>query len=83
MPFLLVFAALALLLQPKASAWLARHPVSSRRLLFPGGLIVTSAYDGYWGAGAGIMTLALLMITTGQQLTRSTPSRTCFPASPT
>jgi sulfite exporter TauE/SafE len=64
-PFLLAFAALALLLQPKASAWLARHPASSRRLLLPGGLIVTSAYDGYWGAGAGIMTLALLMITTG------------------
>jgi uncharacterized membrane protein YfcA len=77
-PFLLAFAALALLLQPKASAWLARHPASSRRLLLPGGLIVTSAYDGYWGAGAGIMTLALLKITTGQQLTRSNALKNMF-----
>lgn len=77
-PFLLAFAALALLLQPKASAWLARHPASSRRLLLPGGLIVTSAYDGYWGAGAGIMTLALLMITTGHQLTRSNALKNMF-----
>jgi hypothetical protein len=67
-PFLLAFAALALLLQPKVSAWLAGHPASSsRRLLLPAGLIAASAYDGYWGAGAGVMTLALLMITTGDQ----------------
>ena len=71
-PFLLAFAALALLLQPKVSAWLAGHPASSsRRLLLPAGLIAASAYDGYWGAGAGVMTLALLMITTRDQLARS------------
>lgn len=71
-PFLLAFAAVALLLQPNASAWLVRHPASRRRrLLLPGGLIATAAYDGYWGAGAGVMTLALLMITTGQHLPRS------------
>ncbi len=70
-PFLLAFAALTLLLQPKISAWLARHPASNSRLLLPSGLIAASAYDGYWGAGAGVMTLALLMITTGQDLPRS------------
>ena len=70
-PFLLAFGALALLLQPKVSAWLAGHPASSSRLLLPSGLIAASAYDGYWGAGAGVMTLALLMITTGQHLPRS------------
>lgn len=70
-PFLLAVAALTLLLQPKISAWLARHPASSSRLLLPSGLIAASAYDGYWGAGAGVMTLALLMITTGQHLPRS------------
>ena len=58
--------------------WLARHPARSRRLLLPGGLIVTSAYDGYWGAGAGIMTVALLMITTGQQLSRSNALKNMF-----
>jgi hypothetical protein len=40
------------------------------RLLLPGGLLASAAYDGYWGAGAGVMTLALLMIATGQQPAR-------------
>jgi uncharacterized protein len=72
-PFLLAFAALALLLQPQISAWLARHrrSGSGSRFLLPGGLIAVAAYDGYWGAGAGVMNLALLMITTGQEFPRS------------
>jgi len=70
-PFLIAFAALALLLQPKISAWLTQRPASSSRLLLPSGLIAASAYDGYWGAGAGVMTLALLMITVEQHLPRS------------
>jgi uncharacterized protein len=70
-PFLLAFAALALLFQPAVSAWLARHPARRSWLLLPGGLTATSIYDGYWGAGAGVMTLALLMITTGEPLPRS------------
>lgn len=70
-PFLLAFAALALLLQPQAAAWLAGRRAGSSRFLLPGGLIAVSAYDGYWGAGAGIMTLALLLITREQHLGRS------------
>jgi uncharacterized protein len=71
-PFLLAFAALALLFQPQVSAWLARHPgIGSHRFVLPGGLIAVSAYNGYWGAGSGIMTLALLMITTGRGLAGS------------
>jgi uncharacterized protein len=70
-PFLLAFAALALLLQPWLAARLARHPAGRSRLILAGGLIATSAYDGYWGAGAGVMTLALLMITGEPDLARS------------
>ena len=70
-PFLLAFAALALLLQPAVSTWLAGHPARSSRLLLPSGLALASVYDGYWGAGAGVMTLALLMIATDQHLARS------------
>ena len=70
-PFLLAFAALALLLQPRVSAWLAGHPAGGSRLILPGGLFLASVYDGYWGAGAGVMTLALLMITTDQHIARS------------
>jgi hypothetical protein len=70
-PFLVAFAALALLLQPKISAWLESHPAKSSRLLLPCGLFAASVYNGYWGAGAGVMILALLMLTVDQQLARS------------
>ena len=45
--------------------------LSWSRLLLPAGLIAAAVYDGYWGAGAGVMTLALLMITTDQGVARS------------
>lgn len=70
-PFLVAFAALALLLQPAISAWLERHPAHSSRLLLPAGLLAASAYNGYWGAGAGVMILAVLMLTVDRQLARS------------
>jgi uncharacterized protein len=70
-PFLVALAALALLLQPKISALLARDRANSGRLLLPAGLLAASAYNGYWGAGAGVMTLALLMITLDQHIARS------------
>lgn len=70
-PFLLAFAALALLLQPKISTWLDRRPRANGRFLLPGGMVAVSAYDGYWGAGSGVMTLALLMTTHEAHLPRS------------
>jgi uncharacterized protein len=70
-PFLLAFAAIALLLQPRISAWLAGRPAGGSRLLLPSGLAIASAYNGYWGAGSGIAILTVLMITTGQHITRS------------
>jgi uncharacterized protein len=42
--------------------------------LLPAGLIAVSAYDGYWGAGAGVMTLALLTITIEQSPDSVSPS---------
>ena len=72
-PFLLAAAAIILLVQPQISAWLAGRHSQSGRFLLPGGLIAAAAYDGYWGAGAGVMILALLMITTGQPLPGPTP----------
>lgn len=70
-PFLLAFAAITLLLQPRISWWLARRPNANNRVLLPGGMIAVSAYDGYWGAGSGVMTLALLMTTNEAHLPRS------------
>jgi hypothetical protein len=70
-PFLVAFAAFALLLQPRVSAWQEKHLRKPSRLLLPCGLFAVSVYDGYWGAGAGVMTLALLLLTVDQHLPRS------------
>ncbi|MEZ0094834.1 sulfite exporter TauE/SafE family protein [Streptacidiphilus sp. EB129] len=71
-PFLLAVAALALLAQPKISAWLARsgHAGGLKGLL-PVGLALCAIYDGYWGAGAGIMTLTVLMIASKLQFAQA------------
>src|SRR5665213_2321213 len=70
-PFLVAFASLALLLQPRVSAWQEKHLRKTSRLLLPCGLFAVSVYDGYWGAGAGVMTLALLLLAVDQHLARS------------
>ena len=67
-PLLPAAAAIILLVLPAISAWLARRHGQRGRFLLPGGLAAASAYNGYWGAGAGVMILGLLMITTGQAL---------------
>ena len=64
-------ATLALLPQPQNLGMAGKPSRQQRRFLLPRGLVAVSAYDGYWGAGAGVMTLALLMITIGQGLTPS------------
>jgi uncharacterized protein len=74
-PFLLALAALALLAQPQLTRWLARHRARGSRLLLPGGLIIAAVYDGYWGAGAGVLTLAVLMIIIGDQLPRTNATK--------
>jgi uncharacterized protein len=70
-PFLVAFAAFALLLQPRVSAWHERHVSKASRLLLPCGLLAVSVYNGYWGAGAGVMLLALLLLSVDQHLARS------------
>jgi hypothetical protein len=64
-PFLVAAGALALLFQP----WLAARPswrtdVGWGRLLLPVGLLALSLYSGYFGAGSGVLVLALLLLTT-------------------
>ena len=64
-PFLVAAGSLALLFQP----WLAARPswradVGWGRLLLPAGLVTLSVYNGYFGAGSGVLLLALLLLTT-------------------
>jgi uncharacterized protein len=70
-PFLMALAALALVVQPRVSAWQDRHPRKSGRFLSPCGLFAVWVYDGYWGAGAGVMSLAVLLLTVERHLARA------------
>ena len=68
-PFLVVAGALALLLQPRIAAWQGRRqgrrraPGRGSALLLPAGVFVLSVYNGYFGAGSGVLLLALLLLT--------------------
>ena len=65
MPFLVAAGSLALLAQPWLSARPAwRADAGWGRLVLPGGLLVLSVYSGYFGAGSGVLVLALLLLTT-------------------
>jgi uncharacterized protein len=66
-PFLVAAGSLALLLQPRLSA-LRKHDDHANRLVLVGGLLSVSAYNGYFGAGAGVMTLSLLLHTVDQRI---------------
>jgi hypothetical protein len=70
-PFLVAFAALALLVQPRVSAWLEEHPVRSGGLLSACGLFAVWVYCGYWGVGAGVMALAVLTLAVETHLARA------------
>jgi len=58
-PYLLLVAAVGLLLQPRLSSWRERRVSRESRLRLPCGVFAVSMYNGYFGAGAGVMLLAL------------------------
>ena len=67
-PALIAGGSLALLFEPRMTAWRARRHAerggasSLGRVALPAGLLVLSLYNGYFGAGAGVMTLTLLLL---------------------
>ena len=69
-PFLVAAGSLALLFQP----WLAARPAwrsgdgRGKSLVLPVGLLTLSVYNGYFGAGSGVLLLALLLLTTDPRL---------------
>jgi hypothetical protein len=70
-PFLVALAAVTLLLQPRLTTWRANRTRRFDHLALPVGLSLVSVYDGYFGAGSGIMVLVLLMVTLGETLPRA------------
>lgn len=71
-PFLVAAGALTLLAQPWLAACRERHrgdrPPGARGVVLPAGLVGMSVYGGYFGAGAGVMILALLLTTSEPRL---------------
>jgi uncharacterized protein len=70
-PFLVAFAAVALLIQPRVSAWLEKHPGSGGRFWAQCGLLAVWVFDGYWGVGAGVMALAVLVLAVEKDFARA------------
>ncbi|MFC6082943.1 sulfite exporter TauE/SafE family protein [Sphaerisporangium aureirubrum] len=68
-PFLVAAGSLALLAQPRLAALHRRgRPPGAGGVVLPLGLIAMSVYSGYFGAGAGVMVLALFLITSEPRL---------------
>jgi uncharacterized membrane protein YfcA len=70
-PFLVAAGSLALLLQPRITARSRAANRGGRGLLLPCGVVSLSAYNGYFGAGSGVMTLALMLHTTDSEMARA------------
>jgi uncharacterized membrane protein YfcA len=66
-PFLVALGSLALLLQPKLAALRKDGAYPHPAYLFAG-LLAVSVYNGYFGAGAGVMLLALCLHTVDRHL---------------
>jgi uncharacterized membrane protein YfcA len=69
-PFLVAAGSLALLAQPWISA---RRPglAGGSALALLTGLLAVSAYNGYFGAGAGVLTLGLMLVTADDHMARA------------
>lgn len=61
-PFLVAFGSLSLLFAPRLMARRRHRAGSDHTLLLTVGLLPLSLYNGYFGAGSGVMTLTLLMV---------------------
>jgi uncharacterized protein len=66
-PFLVAAGSVALLAQPRITA-LRQRRGRDNRVVLPAGLAVMSAYNGYFGAGSGVLTLGLMLLTVDQRL---------------
>lgn len=68
-PGLIVIASLALALEPRLTAWRQRSRRTHGPRALAAGLPAVALYNGYFGAGAGVMTLTLLLLAVERRLT--------------
>lgn len=70
-PFLVAAGSFGLLLQPRIATWQSGRSAEETRILLPIGIFSVAVYGGYFGAGAGVMLLALLMFSVDRHLARA------------
>jgi uncharacterized membrane protein YfcA len=73
-PFLIAGGSLALLFEPRLTAWRRRRRSGADPHLgwgFAIPLFVLAIYNGYFGAGAGVMTLTLVLVMADRHLPRA------------
>jgi uncharacterized membrane protein YfcA len=70
-PFLVAAGALALLLEPRLTARGRGRADGGRSAALPGGVLALALYNGYFGAGAGVMTLTLMLVVVDPDLPRA------------
>lgn len=70
-PFLVIAGAVLLLLEPRISSWNARrrHQVGSGATA--AALAGVTIYDGYFGAGSGVLMIAVLLVTVEPDMLRA------------
>jgi uncharacterized membrane protein YfcA len=67
-PFLIAAGSLALLFEPRLTAWRRGRGASGAALGLPLWLFAVTLYNGYFGAGAGVMTLTLMLVLVDRRL---------------
>lgn len=70
-PFLVAGASIALLLEPRLSTWRQKRGSTDHRFALPAGLLTLSVYNGYFGAGSGVMILTMLLVLVDRHLARA------------
>jgi hypothetical protein len=70
-PFLVAAGSLTLLAQPRLAVRRQRRQTRHGGPVLPAGLIALSVYNGFFGAGSGVMTLALMLLTVDGNLPKA------------
>jgi hypothetical protein len=70
-PFLVLTGAVLLLLQPRISAWQRTHDRGLHPLVVGVAGAAVALYNGYFGAGSGIVMITLLLLTTESAVHRA------------
>lgn len=70
-PVLIAAAAVLLLVQPRVSTWRRSRPHAGGRAIVSAGIVGVSVYSGYFGAGAGVLIIAILLVLVDDNLARA------------